>query len=92
MTTRAAEGLPRRCWTIAEIERMVSAGIIDEKERLEHARPRVTRIHRKPGADGYGRVADLPGGALLAPLLVPIPAVRLHDLGLLPLLEGAEEA
>ena len=34
-TTRAAEGLPRRPWTVAEIERMVEAGIIDEHERFE---------------------------------------------------------
>lgn len=34
-TTQAAEGLPRRAWTIAEIERMVAAGIIDEGERFE---------------------------------------------------------
>ncbi len=34
-TTQAAEGLPRRAWTIAEIEEMVTAGIIAENERLE---------------------------------------------------------
>ena len=28
-TTQAAEGIPRRPWTRAEIEAMVSAGIID---------------------------------------------------------------
>ncbi|MBI1867313.1 MAG: Uma2 family endonuclease [Methylocystis sp.] len=35
LATQAAEGLPRRCWTIAEIEEMVRAGIIDEDERFE---------------------------------------------------------
>lgn len=35
MTTQAAEGLPRRAWTIAEIERMVAAGIIADHERIE---------------------------------------------------------
>jgi Uma2 family endonuclease len=35
LTTQAAEGLPRRCWTVAEIEAMVRAGIIDEDERFE---------------------------------------------------------
>ncbi len=35
MTTRAAEGLERRLWTLAEIEAMVQAGIIDEDERFE---------------------------------------------------------
>jgi Uma2 family endonuclease len=33
--TRAAEGLERRLWTVAEIEAMVAAGIIDEDERFE---------------------------------------------------------
>jgi Uma2 family endonuclease len=34
-TTQAAEGLPRRRWTVAEIEAMVRAGILDEDERFE---------------------------------------------------------
>jgi Uma2 family endonuclease len=34
-TTQSAEGLPRRLWTVAEIEAMVAAGIIDEDERFE---------------------------------------------------------
>lgn len=34
-TTQAADGMPRRPWTIAEIEAMVAAGIIDEDERFE---------------------------------------------------------
>jgi len=33
--TQAAEGLVRRRWTVAEIERMVEAGIIDPDERFE---------------------------------------------------------
>ncbi|MFO1103330.1 MAG: Uma2 family endonuclease [Methylocystis sp.] len=35
LATQAAEGLPRRCWTVAEIEEMVRVGIIDEDERFE---------------------------------------------------------
>lgn len=35
VTTQAAEGLPRRRWTVAEIEAMVEAGIILEDERFE---------------------------------------------------------
>ena len=35
LTTRAAEGLPRRRWTTAELERMVAAGILDPDERFE---------------------------------------------------------
>jgi Uma2 family endonuclease len=35
LETQAAEGLPRRCWSVAEIEEMVRAGIIDQDERFE---------------------------------------------------------
>lgn len=35
IATQAAEGLPRRRWTVAEIEAMVDAGIIEEDERFE---------------------------------------------------------
>jgi Uma2 family endonuclease len=35
MTTQAAEGLMRRRWSVAEIEAMVKAGILDEDERFE---------------------------------------------------------
>ncbi|MFI0845368.1 Uma2 family endonuclease [Mesorhizobium sp. IMUNJ 23232] len=34
-TTQAADGMPRRPWTVAEIEAMVAAGIIDQDERFE---------------------------------------------------------
>jgi Uma2 family endonuclease len=33
--TTAAEGLPRRRFTIAEVEAMVAAGVMDEHERVE---------------------------------------------------------
>jgi len=35
MTTQAAEGLMRRRWSVAEIEAMVKAGVIEEDERFE---------------------------------------------------------
>ena len=35
LTTQAAEGLPRRRWTVAELEEMVPKGIIAEDERIE---------------------------------------------------------
>jgi Uma2 family endonuclease len=35
LQTQAAEGLPRRCWSVAEIEEMVRVGIIDADERFE---------------------------------------------------------
>ena len=34
-TTNAAEGLPRRVFTVAELEQMTAAGILDEDERIE---------------------------------------------------------
>jgi len=33
--TSAAEGLPRRRFTVAEVEAMVAAGVMDENERVE---------------------------------------------------------
>jgi hypothetical protein len=35
LTTRAAEGLERRRFSVAEIEAMVQAGVIEEDERFE---------------------------------------------------------
>ncbi len=35
ITTRAAEGLERRRWTVAEIEALTKAGVLDEDERFE---------------------------------------------------------
>lgn len=35
MTTTAAEGLPRRRFSVRELEQMVAAGILAEDERIE---------------------------------------------------------
>ena len=35
MTTQAAEGLARRRWSVAEIEALTQAGVLDEGERFE---------------------------------------------------------
>ena len=35
LTSQAAEGLPRRRWSVAEVEAAVSAGVFDEDERFE---------------------------------------------------------
>jgi Uma2 family endonuclease len=35
MTTQAAEGLARRRWSVAEIEALTKAGVLDENERFE---------------------------------------------------------
>jgi Uma2 family endonuclease len=35
MTSTAAEGLPRRCFTVSELEQMTAAGILHEDERIE---------------------------------------------------------
>src|SRR5262245_19150488 len=49
-TTQAAEGLPRRRWSVAEIEAMVAGGIILEDERFEliggEAVPMAPKGHR----------------------------------------------
>jgi Uma2 family endonuclease len=34
-TTRAADGLPRWCWTVAEVERMEAAGFFTEYDQFE---------------------------------------------------------
>lgn len=34
-TTQAAEGLPRRRWSVAEVEALVAAGLMDQDERIE---------------------------------------------------------
>jgi Uma2 family endonuclease len=34
-TTQAAEGLPRWCWTVAEVERMAAAGLFTEYDQFE---------------------------------------------------------
>ena len=34
-TTRAADGLPRWCWTVGEIEKLATAGFFHEDERIE---------------------------------------------------------
>src|SRR6266436_2369707 len=34
-TTRAAEGLPRWSWTVAEVERMAAAGFFNEYDEFE---------------------------------------------------------
>jgi Uma2 family endonuclease len=34
-TTRAADGLPRWCWTVAEIERLAAAGFFNEYDQFE---------------------------------------------------------
>jgi hypothetical protein len=49
--TSAAEGLPRRRFTVAEVEAMVAAGVMEEDERVEliggsscRCRPRETTM------------------------------------------------
>jgi len=48
-TTRAAEGMPRRAWTVAEIETMQAAGIIGEDERFELIGGEVVPMQAKGG-------------------------------------------
>jgi Uma2 family endonuclease len=48
-TTQAAEGMPRRAWTVADIEAMQQAGIIDEDERFELIGGEVVPMQAKGG-------------------------------------------
>jgi len=48
-TTQAADGMLRRAWTIAEIEAMMAAGIIDEDERFELIGGEVVPMQAKEG-------------------------------------------
>ena len=63
--TSAAEGLPRRRFTVAEVEAMVAAGVMEEDERVEliggswfpcRRRETTTKSSRQPCcADGSER-------------------------------------
>jgi Uma2 family endonuclease len=55
-TTMAAEGMPRRAWTVAEIEAMVRAGIIAEDERFELIGGEVVPMLPKGGRDEMVKV------------------------------------
>jgi Uma2 family endonuclease len=48
-TTRAADGMPRRAWTLADIEAMQAAGIIGEDERFELIGGEVVPMQAKGG-------------------------------------------
>ena len=48
-TTQAADGMPRRPWTVAEIEAMQAAGIIAEDERFELIGGEVVPMQAKGG-------------------------------------------
>ena len=47
----------------------------------------VTRIHRAPAGDTYASVTEHASGEMLTPLALPVLAVRLTDLGLMPVAE-----
>ena len=76
-TTRAAEGLPRRAFTVEEVERMVEVGLIDVKALVTH-------VHRSPTVDGYAQVTIFGPDALVTPLMVPKFTLRLGSLNLGP--------
>lgn len=48
-TTRAADGMPRRAWTLVDIEAMQAAGIIGEDERFELIGGEVVPMQAKGG-------------------------------------------
>lgn len=49
MLARATQGMPRRCWSVAEIEEMVRVGIIHEDERFELIGGEVVPLSPKGG-------------------------------------------
>ena len=73
-TTRAAEGLPRRGFTVAEVEAMVEAGVMDEDERVELIGGELVPMSPKGNRHEVLKVALLstwyracPDGHMLAP-------------------------
>ena len=53
--TRAAEGLPRRRFTVAEVEAMVAAGVMEADERVELIRGSWRRWRRREAATKSSR-------------------------------------
>ena len=59
-TTQAADGMPRRVWTVAEVEAMVAAGIVSEDERFEMIGGEVVpKSPEKTGAAGYADILEI---------------------------------
>ena len=52
--TRAAEGVPRRAFTVADVRRMIDAGIIGEDERFELIEGEIVPV--SPSHDPHERV------------------------------------
>ena len=75
LTTSAAEGLPRRRFTVAEVEAMVAAGVMEEDERVELIGGGIGShvAEGKPARSGEGRAS---------PTMVPAP--RRKDLAWSP--------
>ena len=72
--TSAAEGLPRRRFTVAEVEAMVAAGVTEEDERVEligRAVRLTARVYREPTLDGYGEARDAAASDRTIPLVMP---------------------
>ena len=65
--TRAAEGLPRRAFTVEDIRRMVEVGVIAEDERIELVEGELVVM----AAKGYAH--ELLKNALLKQLVIAAP-------------------
>ncbi len=65
--TSAAEGLPRRRFTVAEVEAMVAAGVMEEDERVELIGGELVPMSPKGNQHEVVKIALLPplvsGGA-----------------------------
>src|ERR1700733_5329601 len=57
--TSAAEGLPRRRFTVAEVEAMVAAGVMEEDERVELIGGELVPMSPKGNQHEVGKIALL---------------------------------
>ena len=57
--TRAAEGFPRRAFTVEDIRRMIDAGVIGEDERFELIEGEI--VPMSPKHDPHERIIDANG-------------------------------
>jgi Uma2 family endonuclease len=81
LTTRAAEGVPRRAFSVADVERMVEVGLIDPHERLEIIGGEIVPMSPKGNHHEVLRVtlADYWGRRLPAELIMAQePGLRLN--------------
>jgi hypothetical protein len=92
-STRAADGLLRRAFSVEDIRRMTEAGVINEDERIEliegdivvreprtWVHERITWVHTGPAGDGWSSIVERgPQETLTTPAL-PDFAIKLGEI------------